>query len=217
MSLIIQTQVGPQQKNDGDNPIIRSGKASDLIVSELHGKYAEQTYRGNVYHGSTAAAGVLIPISTTTTPTFGLWNPAGSGKNANLIRVKVGFVSTTGAPGNVLYSALTGAGSAIGTAAPISAFTAGTPTNGLIGGGGASAMKFTPSAATLTAAGSIVATSGLSQLTTTGTAATGIMWQAQEDFDGMLTVPPGVFFYLTGSAALLSLFNITLVWEELPI
>jgi hypothetical protein len=170
---------------------------------------------GRVFHGTTAAAGVLIPISNTTGPTFGLWNPQGNPYNAAILSVRVGWFGTTGAPGAILYNTLTGAGNAIGTAAPLTAFTSATPTNAFTGFGYASTVKFTPSAATLTTAGSVVGVAGMSQLTTTGATTSAPMWELVDDMSSMWVVAPGTFFYLTGSAALLSLFDIEMVWAEL--
>ena len=192
------------------------GNLGEGVVSELHGKYYNLTRAGYVFHGVTAAAGVLIPVSTTTSPTFALWNPGGSGKNLVLIRYKVGWVGTTGAPGAILYMMETGVGSNIGTAAPITAFTSGTPQNGFVGGGANSVAKFTPSAATLTTAGTVFSTAGFSQLTTTGTATFGTV-ELIDDLDGTIILSPGTIFYTAGSAALLSSFAQALVWAEVPI
>lgn len=181
--------------------------------------YYSQTVAGNMFIGQSTApkTGILIPIADSTSPTFGLWNPQGSGKNAVLVRFTAGFVSTTGAPGAILYNALTNAGSSIATAAPISAFNAGTPTNALIGGGNASVVRFTPAGTnTLTTAGTTICGMGVSQLTTTGATTSAPMYEATEDFNGRIIVPPGVFFYITGSAALLTLFDLSLQWFETP-
>lgn len=173
---------------------------------------------GVVFRGATAAAGVLLPASNSTSPTFGLWNPTGSGRNAALLGIKVGWVGTTGAPGVVLYNNLLNAGNAIGTAAPLSAFNAGTPTNALVGQGSASVMRFSPAGTnTLTTAGTVIASSGFSQLTTTGATTGSPMWNLVDEISSSLVIPPGNFFYLTGSAALLSALNIEMTWAELPV
>lgn len=183
-------------------------------MSDMYGRYYSPTKAGATFHGSTAVAGVLVPVSTTTGPTFGLWNPAGSGKNAILIKYKAGWVSTTGAPGAICYNVVTNAGSAIATAAPISAFTAVAPVNGVIGGGLSSAMRFAPATLTLTTAGTVYATSGISQLTITGASTAVPQWQIEDSFDGTTIVPPGVLWYTTGTAALLSVVVQTLSWVE---
>lgn len=185
-----------------------------------HGVYYSQTAAGAMFIGISTApkTGVLIPIADSTSPTFGLWNPQGSGRNAVLVRLAAGWVGTTGAPGAILYNALTGAGAAVGTAAPISAFNQVTPTNALIGSGAASSMKFTGAGTnTLTTAGTTIGVMGASQLTTTGATTTSPTFTVTDDFNGRLIVPPGVFFYLTGSAALLSLFDLSLTWYEAPV
>lgn len=185
------------------------------MASLSNATYYSQTAAGAMFTGSTAVAGVLIPISTTTSPTFGLWNPQNSGKYAVLVRYTASFVSTTGAPGGILYSALTGAGSAPATGAPITVFNQVAPTNGLISLGLGSVMKFTPAGTnTLTTAGTVYATSGNQQLTTTGATTSAPFYSVFDDFNGRIIVPPGVFFYTTGSAALLSLFDQTLQWYE---
>lgn len=215
---IIQGQVGqPTQTSatDGQQYAALMGKQLDLIVSELHGKYYTQAVRGNVFWGSTAAAGAAIPASGTAVTNHILWNPAGSGKNAVLVRAMFGWVATTEAPGNIQYAFTTGAGSAVATAAPISAFTALTAQNALLGAGAASVMKF-GSAATLLAAGTLLGTLGMSHLTTTGTATFGT-FMTLIDFDGMLIVPPGVAVYPYASAATASTYTGTLIWVEVPI
>ena len=173
---------------------------------------------GRVYHGTTAAAGVLLPASNSTSPTVGLWNPQGSLNNAAILGIKVGWVGTTGAPGTILFNALTGAGTVIATGAPISAFNQGTPVNALIGQGLASSMRFSPAGTnTLAAAGSVIGGSGVSQLTITGASTAVPMWNLDIDLGASWVIPPNTFFYLTGSAALLSAMHVEICWAELPI
>lgn len=216
---VTQVQPGPiPTASLGSNVPVNQlgGNLGEGVVSELHGKYYNLARAGLVFHGSTAAAGVLIPISSTTSPTFALWNPGNSGHNVVLIAYKVGWVGTTGAPGSILYMVSTGVGSNIATGAPISAFTAGTPQNGLVGGGANSTSKFTPSAATIAAAGTVFGCAGFSQLTTTGTATFGTV-ELIDYLDGTIILPPGTLLYTAGSAALLSAFMQTFIWSEIPV
>lgn len=190
------------------------GRQLDQLVSELHGKFYTQAYRGRVFWGSSASAGAAIPAAGATAVTGHiLWNPSGNTRNAVPIMALFGWVATTEAPGNLQYSFLTGAGSGIATAAPISAFTAATAQNALLGGP-SSVMKF-GTAATLTTAGTLLGTLGLNHLTTTGTATFG-SFTAAFVFDGTLIVPPGVALYPTASAATASTYTQTLVWYEAP-
>ncbi len=217
----VQVQVLDPTTSNPDSTIgnISGGKSLEALVAELHGKYYTQTYRGNVFHGSTAAAGVLIPVQSGTAVTFGIFNPSGSGKNVELIAAYYGWVSTTGAPANISYNNLAAAGSQIGTASPITAATFAAPKNGLLGAGKASVVNFIPATATLTTAGTLIGTNGMSQLTTTGASTTGSGWfTLTEWFDGTIIIPPGNLTYPTSeNTAELSVFNIRWVWAELPL
>ena len=60
--MLIQGQVGQPTTTSisyGANPTLRQGQLGDLVVSELHGRYYETTYRRNMF---TAA----LPSGTTT-------------------------------------------------------------------------------------------------------------------------------------------------------
>jgi hypothetical protein len=177
------------------------------------GKYYPETKNGNVFHGSTAAAGTAFPISTGTAVTFGLWNTS-SNKAAVLMALNVGVTSGTIALGEIGI-ANQYCGFAIGTAAPLSAFNAGTPKNGLLGMGGASSMQFTPAATTtLTAGGTACWWSGYA--IESATPGLGV-FRAQIDIDGQIIVPPGQLVFVCGSVAQTALFTMTLTWAEVPL
>jgi len=176
-----------------------------------NGKYFTETSQGRVFIGSTAVAGVALPISTGTAVTFGLWNTS-STRWAVPLWLSIGFTSGTIALGE-FGIANQDCGYAIGTAAPLSAFTAGTPKNALLGSGNASAMSFTPSAATLTAGGTACKWLGLSN--ESATAGTGII-NAYHDFDGSLIVRPGQLIFVCGSVAQTGLFTMSMGWAEIP-
>lgn len=176
-------------------------------------KYYADVKAGNVFIGSTAAAGTAFPISTGTAVTFGLWNTS-TDKNAVLLALNLGYTSGTIALGEIGL-ANQNCGFAIGTAAPLSAFNAGTPKNALLGSGKASSMSFTPAATTtLTAGGTACWWSGYS--IESATAGTGI-YRAQIDIDGQIIVTPGQLVFLCGSVAQTALFTASLVWAEVPI
>lgn len=176
------------------------------------GKYAQSVAAGRVFIGSTAVGGTAFPISTGTAVTFGIWNTSTS-KYAIPLWCTVGFTSGTIALGTIGL-ANQDCGYAIGTAAPLSAFTAGTPKNALLGSGNASSMQFTPSAATLTAGGTACYWFGKS--IESATAGLGI-FNCKEEFDGSLIVRPGQLLFLCGSVAQTGLFTCSLAWEEVDI
>lgn len=183
-------------------------------MAQASGKFYVDTFLGNMFIGTTAAAGVTVPIYSNTAAVFGLWNPLGSGKNAVLVRCSIGFVSTTAAPSNFVLGYQTGAGSQAATGAPVTAITAVAPVNGLLGAGNASYMKFFPATATLTTGCSLLMTLGSSQLTTTGATTSAPYFTSDTLFDGTIIVPPGALIVVGGNIATTSVDDITLVWEE---
>jgi hypothetical protein len=90
--MLIQGQVGQPTTTSiasGTNPTIRLGQLGEVIVSELHGRYYETTYRRNMYtamltSGTTTSAG----LSTTFTGLL-LHNPINS--TVNVVLNKVGY------------------------------------------------------------------------------------------------------------------------------
>lgn len=173
------------------------------------GKYVTETALGRVFIGSTAAAGVALPVETGTAVTFGLWNTTTT-KYAIPLWIAMSYVSGTITVGG-FGIANQAAGFAIGTAAPISAITTGTPKNALLGYGNASAMTFTPSTATLTAGGTRCYLIGDAH--EIATAGPGIS-RISHDFDGRLIVPPGQIIFPCFSIAQTGIFSISMAWAE---
>jgi hypothetical protein len=198
---------------DGSQPIALMGKAAELIVAELHGKYYTQAYRNNLYNGSTAIAGVTVPAYNTTGQVFGLWNPAGNTKNAALVSLDIGLFSGALILSNWTLSQSLNAGSALATGG-ISAFTSGNPQGGNIGVSGGNSVRFTPSGAT-TLASTFLMTLGISFNTTTTTTNYAIFMHY--DFDGRVIVPPNSGVWVTNNAASGAVADLTLFWEEVPV
>src|SRR3954465_13721139 len=94
-------------QNNGDGLIVkaRAGKQGEQIVSELHGRYYEQTYRGNMFSVQTQGTGVTTTAALATTFTgLAVGNPAGSGVNLVLnkftcAQFAVGAAATIGIMG----------------------------------------------------------------------------------------------------------------------
>ena len=173
-----------------------------------------QTLAGNVFIGSTLAAGVAVPAYNATAQTFGMWNPAGSGKNAILVKLNLGVATLgTAAVASLGLSYIPNAGSAIGaTGAPITAFAATAPVNGLVSKGNNNSALFTLAATTI--APTFFYDLALSQ-SATGAAA-GMVWM-EHDFDGCVIVPPNTYIGLGGSAAPGQTMQASLVWFEMSI
>lgn len=85
---VIQGNVGVQNNPDGTQTIIqRFGRQGEAMVSELHGRYYEQTYRKNLYYAcSQAVATTTVGLATTYTGLC-ISNPITSPVNAVLNKV----------------------------------------------------------------------------------------------------------------------------------
>lgn len=211
--------VGGSNLNDGVTYPINIGKAGEVLTSDVHGKYYTQTVRGQVYTGSSPAAGCVIPKYDSTTPTFCLWNPQGNTKNFELIKISMSVtVLGTSVVDSLFLGKTSSAGSGLSATGAIVAF-ASTPTsifNGLLDSGVASTAKFS-SAGTITLLAAATPFYHLPfsrDLATTGAGAPVMSC----DFDGTIIVPPGVAISLAATpAATSTTYNISLTWAEVPI
>lgn len=102
--VITAGQVGPQTLSDGVvGGRVRQGRGAEQIVSELHGKYYESTYRGNLFW-ATMSAGVIFPApAATANNPVTLYNPFGSGKNLVLVSFDMVLTVIPGTPLTGLY------------------------------------------------------------------------------------------------------------------
>lgn len=90
-------KVGPQSLQDGVVSTVRTGRAGEMSVSELHAPYYEQTSRGNVYHASNVAAqAVSVALATTYT---GLCLSNRLGNTKNLVLLTAGYALTVAPAG----------------------------------------------------------------------------------------------------------------------
>lgn len=98
--MLLQGIAGPQVFQDGAYGEIRLGRLGDIIMTELHGKFYEQAYRGNLFSGGmgltsiNAATFTSGTLGATATPIWGIWNPTGSGVNAVVDQVNLGLTIT---------------------------------------------------------------------------------------------------------------------------
>lgn len=219
-----QGQVGPGTFTDGATPTARLGRAGDAIVSELHGRFYEQAYRGNVYSVG-HAAGVALSASTilltsSATPILGVWNPASS--PVNLVMLQASLMSflnnvTSVAPGVYVWAASTGNAALTLGLTPWNRKTLAQSGSYAKGFAGATALTgLTNNLVVMEGAGELPIASGL--LTTVVPATTTTPGVAGvQNFDGGFIVPPG------GVLALLNTISSTthtvagrLTWEEVP-
>ena len=224
---------GPQTFSDGNQAQARGGKGGDTIVSELHGRFYEQTYRGNVYSTGiqltsisnatfTTATGLSGTLATaaTATPVVGIWTPATATVNAVILQANLAVIITalqeTGCGGFVW--------AVFSNQAAITVASQATPINHkTLTASGSQVKGLSGLALTgLTSVGSYLTTSAMnggaaSNLATLQTAA-GLAPTASSDvenFDGSIIVPPGGILALFCSSTPVAHSALaSLTWEE---
>lgn len=187
---------------DGQKYQPRIGRFGDQIFSELRGKYAEINSRGRLYHFNTVVAGVTLPIFTNTAHVYGLRNPAGSGVVLELIRLELGYLSGTQAPGNLVFCQAPNPSDVIATGS--GGVTAATSAAGLGGGYGGTAVASACrllTAITAVAPTIILRTLGVSQYTMPATNATQGETYTGYVFDGTDLLYPGQILLLATTVA----------------
>jgi len=198
-----QVTVGVQKSADSSNLVnARGGQQGDQIVSELHGRYYEQTARGFTFSLNTQGTAVTTTAALATTWTgLGVSNPVGSGVNLVLLA----FSATQFA---------VGAAATVGILGGAGTFASGlTPQNRLIGGGTASKANGSASATISTPL--LIQTFGsLGSLATTGY---GLENGIFVDIGGAIVVPPGSFICSYTSIVTTSALYFGYTWEEVPV
>ena len=198
---------GERKITDGNTGQLRMGRRGQLMQSNMSSFYGELSERRRLFFGSTAAAGVTVPIFSNTTQQFVLQNPIGSNKKARLLKSVLGYVSGTMVAGHFCYANQTLMTSAItGTPALIQ--------NGYLGAAAGPAG----SGMNLYTAATVVAFTylfpmGLSQVVQAATA-TNAPWQMVDNIDGAITLPPGSAIAIAANVAAAVVATIGLLWEE---
>lgn len=223
--MLIQGVTGPINLGDGVNPAIRQGRQGDVQVSELHGRFYEQTYRGNVFFGGHTALQALsantITLTATTTPILGLYNPSSSSVNLVLLQAALNMIAnnlTSGAgPGALVWAWSTG-NAAISTGlTPFNAKTLAASGSQAKAFGGATALTGLTNNLVIGAGSSLPSPSGLTYTTLASTALLPA-YNGIENFDGGFIIPPGAMLALlnTTSCTVFSAVG-RLLWEEVPV
>ena len=218
-------QVGPSLSADGSSIPIRAGRLGEQIVSELHGRFYEQVYRGNVYGigcGLTALSAATVLLTASAQPIVGVWNPANSPVNLVILQAALRAALnnvTSVAPGDFIWAASIGNAAMTAGLAPVNRKN--------MSSVGSQAKAFVLSTASLlTGLANNLALVDVADfntasalLTTTVAAATPTpSVNGVHNFDGSFIVPPG------GVLALLNTISSTthsvagrLMWEEVPL
>ena len=217
--MLIQNQVGPiattTSISAGLQAPARAGQLGDMIVSELHGRYYETTYRRAMFTGATQGVIATATVAGLTTATTGvpvLYNPIGNTNNVVITKVSIAFVLAPAAP--VAYGIATGFN---GATAISGTLTSVAPKSRYIGLGAApTAAMYFSAAITLPTAPTLDIILGVAD--TGAITTTPVGPQAYVDLEGSIILPPGGYAVIYTSAvmvanSLLSSFQ----WEEVPI
>jgi hypothetical protein len=208
MKIEVTGQVGPTLISDGvSSQPFRQGKTGEQIISELQGRYYENTVRGNVFM---AHAIVTAPVIYSTAAGTGgplLWNPTPN-KNAVILGVTCGITVVTTVAAALGLTGNTGQTSAptsttaidssgclyVSAAKPdMNVYRIGTPVN--------AGNFFLPFAQLHTGA------------LTTDTFGLGFV-----DIGGLIVVPPNAWCSIAASAtATTTIAQLGLIWAEVPV
>lgn len=209
--MLIQNQVGPLATSSslaaGVQAVGRAGNMGDAIVSELHGRYYEATYRRAMYNAAITGQVTTVGLATTYTGLV-LSNPVGSAVNVVINKVGYAFIVAFAAGASIGLMTGYNAGTNVTHTTPV------TPRNQFFGVG-ASGVALVDSSATLPTAPTLntILAAGL-----TGAITTQTVVPAQFDLEGSIILPAGAycaFYTSTASGAAGGAFSFS--WEEVPV
>jgi len=229
--MLIQNQVGPIATSQSISPGLqapaRAGQLGDTIVSELHGRFYEQAYRGNLYsYGLSLTAlaatnATATGLTATATPILGVWNPATSTVNLVILQAQLeaiyNTVTTPVPPGAFVWVTSTG-NSAISTgAAAINRKTLAAAGSQAKSFAGAVALTGLTNNLTILEGADFTNASGVTYGTLGNTTLAQSVGGVQ-NVDGSIIVPPGAFVGLMNTISTTT-FSVSgrLLWEEVPL
>ncbi len=227
MTIAVAAQVGPQILGDGATAVLRLGKTAETVVTELHGRFYEQAYRGNMFSTGcsvTALSANTITLVAATTPILGVWNPATSPVNLVILQAGIqAFINTLTTP--VGLGAFVWASSVGNTAIT----TGATPLNRKSAQySGSQAKAFNGGVALTGLTNNLVIFEGADFVNPTGQAYGTITaptvpggflsMGGVQNFDGALLVPPGGVLALLNTTSTTTM-SVTgkLLWEEVAV
>lgn len=205
--MLIQPLVGVQNNSDGQVPVAaRGGKQGDLIVSELHGRYYETTYRGKGFSvASQAVATTTVGLATTYTGLC-LANPKASA--VNLVLNKCTMMQSVIQSTQVEAFAIA---FGFNSSTDVTLTTPATPQSNIIGSGAVAVAKAATSATLPTAPlyGAFVTNTATATQNSPGDFL---------DFEGSIILPPGAYAcWVTPAQASVAGMWFSFSWEEVPL
>jgi len=209
--MLLQGNQGQTGKQTGQNITVGIGEYAETLVTELQSRYYENTYRGQKFSATFAAAATA---AASTSALDVIINPTGSGKNLVFVDA---FVALTAYTAQTLIGSAVVLGSFAAAVLPTTVGTVVVPQNCMIGNGVTSVAKAYVSATVLVAPVSVrqLAAWCLGSATPGGDVDAG----KHDDVAGGTVLSPGfgvAIFGLGGTPADLTI-QPTLTWDEVPI
>ena len=170
---------------------------------------------GRLFVATSATGGIALIVSATTGGHPTLFNPLGSGRILNVLKLSLAYVSGNNAPGSLAWNVTEGAGAQAATAAAIKTATKVDVVSARAGGLVDSKAIWSPTTNTFTAAPTFYRPTDLSLFT--GVAATAVApFKMSEEYDGDLQVAPGTAISLVSvQSTTTSLFRVGILFEEI--
>lgn len=206
--MIAEGRVGPATLGDGTLREVRLGKTGEAVTVDAHGRYHEAVSRGNVFCAANQASTTFTLFGTTTATGFILANPTGSGKNLSVLQI--GYAKVTAAAAAIEQLVL----SASYSSQTLSSLTALTTRCAIIGNS-STGVGVAYSAATLSAAGVIIA--AVQSPSVSATATTAVPPVTVVDVAGGLIIAPGGWLQLAAGFTNTLAGIAHMVWEEVAV
>jgi hypothetical protein len=207
------SQVGPLTSTSsiaaGQQVVQRAGNMGEQIISELHGRYYETSYRRAMFNAANQAAATTTVGLATTYTGLCLSNPVGS--PVNLVLNKVGYSFIVAFPAAAAIGLMCGYNSSTN----VTHTTAGTPRSSFFGVG-ATGSGLVDTAATLPTAPVLthIFAAGLTGAITTSSSNGTYVF----DLEGGVILPPGAYAAIyTSTVSGTSGFFGSMQWEEIPV
>ena len=212
--MITQGQVGALTTTSslpaGQQVVTRMGNLGDTIVSELHARYYETTYRraGFVAANPTAVSTTATTSGSTTAQTgILLANPINSPVNCVINKVAYSLFAVGAASSFFL-------GIGYNSSTNVTHTTALTVSNGFVGAGGAGYGLIDSSWTVPTAMNFVTPLGSVGSVATTS-------WAEGPanlfDLEGSIILPPGGYAAILTNVAQTSNFFGSIMWEEVPV
>lgn len=191
----------------GTQAPLRQGNMGDAIISELHGRYYESTYRRAIFSAGNQAAVATVALGTLANTGLTLSNPVGS--TVNLVLLKASYVNSVvlSAAGYLALETGYNSGTNVTHTAAATVF------NNFLGVGASGTGLVDTSATHPTAA---VHRLGLAQCGTLATTGYGVTTPNVVDLEGSIILPPGAYVAYYTFATNTAAWFFTFTWEEVP-